>query len=68
MSRPKPSKVAPERVEIIAQFSYRAFGCFISRSFDEVLRQVIREGNKTALTAKNLEDEMKALLESESAE
>jgi len=68
MPRPKPSMAAPEHVEIIAQFSYRAFGCFISRSFDEVLRQVIREGNRTARTAKNLGDEVKSLLKSESAE
>ena len=68
MPRPKPSMAAPEHVEIIAQFSYRAFGCFISRSFDEVVRQVIPEGNRTALAAKSFQDEVKAVLENEGAE
>jgi len=68
MTRPKPPKVAPEHVEIVAQFSYHAFGCFISRSFDEVVRQVIRAGYRTALTAKSLRDEVEEGLNSEGAE
>jgi len=68
MPRPKPSKAAPEHAEIVVQFSYRAFGCFISRSFDEVVRQVIPEGNRTALAAKSFRDEVKAVLENEGAE